>query len=206
MPVWLLVLLVIFAVFALLLYAPVWVKVTAGDEFSYAVKYLFFTYHPKPRKEEPKTATKAKKKKEKEKPELPPLEGLLDLIKAIWPPLRRMIRSVKIRDLIIRIKVGGSDAAETAISYGKMCGYISAGSALLFNIFKSVKIEETTVEPDFTAGENKYYLSLRAGIRPIRIIYTALVVLSLSLPFLMKFARAPKRESDTKLQESPTAA
>lgn len=206
MPIWFSILIGFFTLVFLLLIEPVRVRIRAGEAFSLVVRYLFFTFSPPFGKETVEKA--AKLTPETVKKELPEkaafklgvsVEEILDTAAACWPPLRKLIRSVRISGLRLHITVGGPDAAETAISYGKMCGYVASGHALLLNMFKRVEVKALAIEPDFLAESNRYDLDITLGLRPISLLGAAVSVAAKALPLLWKML-FPKKQ-----KPAPTA-
>jgi len=200
MPIWLQILLGLLALLFLLLLEPVRIRIRAGETFSLTVRYLFFTFSPAFGGEAIEKAAKLTPKKvKKEVPEKAAfrlgvsIEEILDAIAAVWPPVRRLIRSIRIDDLMLHITVGGRDAADAALTYGRLCGYVSSGYALLLNMFGAVRVRSIVIEPDFLAEHTRYDLDATLGLRPIRLLGATASVTVKAFPLLWKIL-FPKKE------------
>jgi hypothetical protein len=183
----------------LLLAAPVRLRIEAGEgEFRLTVGYLFFSRRlpdaqkvaEKTVKEAPETAPKAPKKAARKLDVS--IEELLDLALGLWPPVRRLIRAVQLRHLSFHLAVGGSDAAAAALNYGRLCGVVAYGEALLRSIFRRVEIDALTVVPDFLGEGLRYQLDVTLKLRPGRVLWTGLVLIVKAFPFILKLARPPQ--------------
>lgn len=134
--------------FILVLSIPVVLDLEYTDIFKFKVSWLFLKfdiYPPKEKKDKPKKEKKEKKPEEKPKEETPkPVEetvkkdnfikvfydnqgvlGIIDLVKNCASYLGKFskgfLKSIYIRKLNISVSVTESDAAKTAIKYGKIC-------------------------------------------------------------------------------------
>ena len=52
------------------------------------------------------------------------LEMIKDYVESASPPIKRLFKKIKVRDLYIDYVVGSDDAAKTAIKYGSLCALI----------------------------------------------------------------------------------
>lgn len=129
-------------------------------------------------KKEKKAQAKAEKKKKaeadklikKDEPEKPKfkeplkdkLAGLLPFARLAVDALGSVFRRLKIRQLTVRVRMGGSDPAKLAQSYGKAQAAVSAMLPLLAGRFR-IKKKEISIQPDFLAKKTEVeaVLSLR---------------------------------------------
>ncbi len=171
----------------LLLCLSVVLRVHVTEEFTLSVGILCFYWQifpEKPAKKKkpkaaPKKATKkapSKKKRKKapppeKKPEKGDIKGtadiVLDLLKAALPPLGQMLRHLRLVKLDARIWVGGSDAAETALAFGKIQALFYGGYAALQNLIR-VKAKRVEIDCDFLLPETRqdifFCIKLRIGV------------------------------------------
>ena len=67
--------------------------------------------------------------------------------------IKKLCRSVHIRDLCIRYTVQGEDAAQTALTYGRMHAALGTAYAMVRNLF-DVRVKSISIQPDF-AGQSE---------------------------------------------------
>ena len=135
---------------------------------------------PPPRRK--KSAASGKKRKKKPAPpEKPPEKGDLkgtfqiiwDLLKAALPPVGELLGKVRLVRLRVLVTVGGSDAAETALEYGRLCALVYGGYAALQSLIR-VKAERVELNCDFLAPETVQEISFRLKLRVGSILWAAL--------------------------------
>jgi hypothetical protein len=131
------------------------------------------------RKKEAK-AKKSSQKKEKtpkteEKTEKKP-GGSLELVRGLLPvviqALGALKKRIRIDRLIVHYVAGGTDAAQVAISYGKLSAGAAGIVALLNNNFK-VKRQEVTMDVNFLAESPTIYLDAGLSLTVGQILYLA---------------------------------
>lgn len=94
---------------------------------------------------------------------------VLEFLRALLPPVGKMLRHLKMTNLAIYISVGGQDAAKTALSFVKMSAAVHQTCALLASQM-TVEIHEIDIRPNFCSEQTQQDLSFAVKIRPIRII------------------------------------
>ncbi len=182
--------------------------------------YLFlgYTLYPKEKgkpkkakKEEPKKE-KEKKKEDKPKEKKPKKEsiltrfyrnkgvsGIIELLQGalhgVNGLLGRLWRQIVIHELFVDLVISGSDAADCALKYGKVCAAVYPTLGELCTHMR-VRRYDATVVPDFLANRDsaKFYCEL--SVKPISIT-NAVVVLAGQLLFgvlikLYKGSKTPK--------------
>jgi hypothetical protein len=131
------------------------------------------------RKKEAK-AKKSSQKKEKtpkteEKTEKRP-GGSLELVRGLLPVIIQALgalkKRIRIDRLIVHYVAGGTDAAQVAISYGKLSAGAAGIVALLNNNFK-VKRQEVTMDVNFLAESPTIYLDAGLSLTVGQILYLA---------------------------------
>ncbi len=81
---------------------------------------------------------------------------MTDLIKSAAPPIKRLLRKIKFRDVYIDCVVGSDDAAVTALKYGGYCAAIYSLTELIRTYFDS-HIREVNIEADFSAEKDDIF-------------------------------------------------
>ena len=178
---------------ALILSLSVVLRVRVTEEFALSVGILCFHWQIFPekpaKKKKPKAAPKKaakkvsrKKKRQKvpapeKKPEKGDIQGtagiVIDLLKAALPPLGQMLRHLRLVRLDARIWVGGSDAAETALAFGKIQALFYGGYDSLQNLIR-VKAKRVEIGCDFLLPETRQDISFDIKLR-IGVILGALL-------------------------------
>jgi hypothetical protein len=156
----------------------------------------------KKRKKEEKAArkkeAKAKKKEKAPKPEGEPKKksgGSLELVRQLLPvviqALGALKRRIRIDRLIVHYVAGGTDAAQVAISYGKLSAGAAGVVALLDNNFK-VKRQEVTMDVNFLAESPTIYLDAGLSLTVGQILYLAVRYGIASLKVFLRQRRKQK--------------
>lgn len=163
----------VFAVILLLTLGKVTIIFDYKDDLILKVKYLFVPLvkipADKPKKsKKPKKAKKSAEKKpeadnseetENKPKKKPALEDILEVAKlavnSLGKPLKKIIKRTIIAHLSLDIRVGGEDAAKTAISFG--AANFAVGSALgwLDTFFTLKKPDYINITADFASEETK---------------------------------------------------
>ena len=91
--------------------------------------------------------------------------------------VKRLCRSLQIRELTILYTVHGKDAAATAMEYGRIHAAIGGGYAAARNLF-DIRVRKIDIQPDFAgqAGAQKHF-SCKITARLYIIIVLAIYVL-----------------------------
>ena len=212
----------IIAFFVILLSIKFTVTVHYENDVAVSVQWLFLKFDILPKKEKENKPKKEKKKKTKE--EKPKEESevirepkkkkkdnmfvrfynnrgvsgvvqlLKDAAKAVGGMFRRIGRAFLFEELIISLKVGAGDSAETAIKYGKTCSAAFPAMGLIVSTMR-VKKYNIEINPDFIYGKNEARLHTKVSVRPVKLI-GAVIVLVFELLFkvvikLLKHSKSP---------------
>ena len=170
---------------------PVYADLVLGEENSVIIGYMFFKkkIFPSEKKEKAEKSTKKtvnkKQKKEEKKPKQPKKETdgegfkeILEIIKAELPNVSAYIKgilgAVKIRRLNILWRIGGEDACETAVKYGKCSGLFYTVYGMVSGLI-DIKTENVDISPDFLSEEGKFNLKTRIYVIPSKIISSTVV-------------------------------
>ncbi len=142
-------------------------------------------------KKEAKKAEKAAKKAAKaNKPKID-FEMIMDYVRSASPPIKRLFKKIRIRDVYIDWVVGSDEAGKTAIKYGGLCTAFYSLEKFLTTYFDA-KIGEINIEADFQALKDDIFIYLKLKLR----IGTALgCVLWLGFRALKTFLKYNKKNS-----------
>ena len=141
----------------------------------------------KKQKEKKKKAVPVKKKssnvrkKRPSQPKKKPQKGnvketvgiVLDLIRAVAGPLPFLLRHFRVTGLKAWIVVGGDDAAEIALNYGKLSGVVHGSLAALRNLIP-VRVKRIDLFCDFCSSETRQQIDFKVKIRIGILLWTAL--------------------------------
>lgn len=154
----------------------------------------------KEEKKEKKKKPKETSKKEKPKEETPK-EALvssvsdgIDLFRRILSPVGKFIRRIRVTRLTVRCTVGGSDAAQTAVQYGRMNGYIYGGLALLSEMFR-VRVQEITVSPDFLSQTTQLTFSFELRVSVFSLLLAAFSAAGAFFRFVFQKKKQKKKKA-----------
>ena len=84
------------------------------------------------------------------------LDMIKDYVLSATPPIKRLFRKIRIRDVYIDWVVGSPDAAATALKYGGICAGIYSAVEWLKFIFDT-DIKEINIEADFNAEKDDIF-------------------------------------------------
>ena len=217
----------VLAFFLLVLLLPVRVYAAYQEELFLKVSYAFFSFRLLPQKEEkeqfpvpkkekaakkpPKTASQEKekppsqakqlKKKAKEILHYQGLSGLLELLKDIGGIAagagKKLFSHFTLKNFDLLLTVGGEDAAETALSYGKLCGVLYPAVGSIVTACKCRKYG-VTVQPDFDAPETQAEFEARGQIRLVFVLAYSIQAL---FRFIMRVVRLNRELEAAKEKE-----
>lgn len=156
----------------------------------------------KPKKKKPKKEKKKKDTKEEskddtkeEKKEDKPKKGGNSLVKQLYLDrgidgiekmlystgkalggfFGKLFKTVTVDEFYLQMKIVGSDAADTAISYGKLSAWLFPTLGKMVSTCK-VKKYDVNVSPDFLGNEKEASLYTRISVTPLRITNAAVVL------------------------------
>lgn len=203
----------IIAFFVLILSIRITVSGEYFNSFKLDVSWLFIKLHIFPMKKKDKPEKEKKKKDtapKEEKAEKSPAQtekkenifvrfyhnqgvnGVIELINGAAYSLARMLNSFKkhivLREIYLWMTVSsGSDAAETALQYGKICQKVFPVLSFICSTIP-VKKYDVEIEPDFIGVKNSAQFSFAVSVRPIFFINAAIVlVFRLLFKVVVKF-------------------
>ena len=197
---WMILLIVLLALL-ILLFLPIVVTVNFAEEWEIKLRYLAIPWRLMPQKEknvEKKSKTEktepAPQKKENKFRLLLKEKGLTGFLHLMGETaavaeglMKKLFSHIKIYFLSGNIIIGGDDAAETAITYGKACSIIYPAVSTIATVTKCGKYAISVV-PDFNAESSRVLFQARFGIRPIFLLTFAFSALK-QVIILMKKRR-----------------
>ncbi len=193
------------------------------ESFVLYIRWLFikiYIYPPSDKKEKHKKEKKPKEEKPKEEapaePEQPKekkdnfiktfynnqgVSGILELISNISKKLgggfRGIGKSFYIRRLWLRINVGGSNSADAAVNYGKMCAKVYPAMGYILSVVHSKKCS-IKVQPDFLGGKTQGAFFLHLAVIPSKLIGASISMAIKLLIELIKVFVANAKSEQTK--------
>lgn len=170
-----------------LLICPVTFRISYRDTLSVSVKYLFFQVQLAPVPEKPEKPKRKKKEKE------PYNAGVSEKIKALYRQeglggfLKIFGKAAKIgggaaKSILthlafswfdLSISVGGEDAAQTALNYGRTCGAVSSAAGIFLGKAKCRK-SCITIFPDFGSSDSQVNFSTKVSVKAFFLLSAAL--------------------------------
>lgn len=179
MPV-LIVILSILAFITLVLLIPIIAEASYEEqEQLVVVRYLFYKkqlFPPVPKKnkkEKPPGKRKLSKiKAEEKRPKkgfFETLHDAVEMVKAASGGVRYIIRRLLFYNIRLQVDVGGEDAAQTAIQYGKVSAFIYTSYAVLSNAVRFKKLDINIV-PCYDTTETRVSFRGRMRVRPSTIL------------------------------------
>ncbi|MDR2932586.1 MAG: DUF2953 domain-containing protein, partial [Oscillospiraceae bacterium] len=148
------------------------------------VRYLFIKYRFFPEKTGKKAVKKAEKKTEKEydkqkqEEEAEPggLKATLDTVKTLYTLLKSSTwaldyirRRMVIYGVRVLVTVGGPDAHQTAVSYGRLSSAVYLGIEVLGRVF-TIKTPDIRMAPDFLTESTKCEIAFGLRIQPMALV------------------------------------
>jgi len=178
-----------------LLIFPVAVSVQFVEELKIRATYLWvpvFRYPGKPKKEKIKKQKRAKKAapKEKKKRQILPDMGkmlkadgvgatvkyLAELAKLALTAAKYALAAVTVVKCDLSLTVAGEEAADTALTYGRLCGPFYAAWAVLERIFK-IKRRRIVFRPDFRLEASAVRADVKLRVSPIKLLWGGIKIL-----------------------------
>lgn len=151
------------------------------------------------------TVTDAKEQKRSKRAEKPPkkkfklpeinLDMIRDYIESASPPVKRLFKKIRIRDVYIDWVVGSGDAAVTALKYGGICAALYPAFEWI-DTYLDAKIKEINIEADFDAEKDDIFAYITLKLRICTalgcVIWLAFRVLRTYLKYNPSTSKKPK--------------
>lgn len=132
--------------------------------------------------------------KEDAKQKLQDIKEKIKLVKRILisskKGLRMLLRDIKIYDIFIDIDVADLDAAEAAISYGKMNAIVYNAISFI-RVFFTISLKKIIINCKYNSDESRYDFAASVRIRPSVII---LAVISIAFNYYVNLKKEEKNK------------
>lgn len=106
------------------------------------------------------------------------VSGLFDMITHIaavaLKRVGRIFRGIVIDRLLLDIAVGGEDAAQTAISYGRWSAVFFPAMSIILSSVRECRHRFVRLSPDFNSEETHYECSVKFRVFPLLVVHHAL--------------------------------
>ncbi len=168
---------------------PVLVQIVPGKERPAKSKKEKPAKQKEPRKKKKAAAEQAQEKAKKTPGDVKALIGtVMELVKAVLPPVGYIVGGVRFRHLVLHITVSESDAAQTAIRYGQINALLHGSFPLAQQVF-DLKADHLGVSYDFLPGRSQMFFSVEVHLRGARVIWGALKMIVRAIPALLKMKK-----------------
>ena len=146
-------------------------------------------------------------KKKKPKRNYSLIDMVLDYIRSASPPVKRLFKKIRIRNVYIDYVVGTDDAAKTALKYGGLCAAIYSLIGTL-QTYMDTKVKEINIEADFSAEKDDIFAYLTVKLRLSTAIGCALWLGVRMLRTYLKYNKntAPKHKGKPNSKARPARA
>lgn len=91
-------------------------------------------------------------------------ETIKGMIDSASPPIKRLLRKIRVNDVYIDIVAGGEDSAKVALTYGTLYAVICPILEWLKSVI-TFKVEELNIEADFEKEKTDYFVHAKAKLR-----------------------------------------
>lgn len=126
---------------------------------------------------------------------------IMDYVRSASPPIKRLFKKIRIRDVYIDWVVGSDEAGKTAVKYGGLCTAFYSLQEWLTTYF-DCKIKEINIEADFQAEKDDIFIY---AVWKLRIGAALGCVLWLGIRVLKTFLKYNKKPQAHKVKMKPAA-
>ncbi|MEG2003356.1 MAG: DUF2953 domain-containing protein [Clostridia bacterium] len=176
----------------LLLLTKIRVNLLYCDDFSVALKVLFFKYkleQQEPQDEDTQNFDKQKKEKKTKKIKKKKISAqknlsfreIIEKLKdIIFKLIKKAGKYIFLEKYIVKAQIASDDPAKTAILYGAACGAAGSLWALIDSLkhkTKNPKMLITELKPDFISEKSDFYINIEFSIRIWQTLVLALIAL-----------------------------
>lgn len=185
----------IFLLILLILFSPVKVFLGFENDFFAKVKFLGFKVYETPQKTGKKKVSEAKNKQSGKKAEKEnntalkegkqlllilkekygftgAVKKVLNLIYGMLTHIKKFLRHIRIKKIKLNLVVSGSDAAETAVEYGKVCAAVYPVLGFL-DSFSSIELKRINISSDFAENKKEFEFSMVIKLQIFYMLVTA---------------------------------
>lgn len=128
------------------------------------------------------------------------VETVLSVVRALSGPAKFFYRRIKLYKLRFVLTISRGDAAETAIAFGQMNGWVHGAYAVLSH-FVCFRKEKILVEIDYLNGKDKLFAEGTVKVRPLWVLLFALTTGAVLLwkLVLRKEKSKPKKHAEKEI-------
>ena len=148
--------------------------------------------------EKPNSDKKQEEDKAEDKPkakiDFATIKGMID---SASPPVKRLLKKIRVNDVYIDIVVGGEDSAKVALAYGSMYAVICPVIEWLKSVI-TFKVEELNIEADFEKEKTDYFVHAKAKLRISTALGCGIWLLFRYFRFVMKNQSASSKPTKPK--------
>lgn len=203
------ILLAVVLVLGLISLIPIGIEAEYKDKLYCIFKIGFIKIKILPRKVKDKNIQINKKKAKKKQPDTEVefsfkmllqqngISGFIKILKKFVSltkgALKDLVKHIIIRELCVDVVVGGEDAAETAVSYGKICSVVYPSVSLITQACRCNEFK-VLVSPDFADGSpSKAYCKLVADAKVFWLAKAAIVNGFKAIQLFIKYKKAQEK-------------
>lgn len=128
------------------------------------------------------------------------IDFVLSTIDTAWSPLKRIFKGFRFSELYIDFIIANEDAYKCAVNYGRFCGVVYNGIALMSRIF-TVHLKTVDIQPGFSLKKSRWDASFSLDFRAGTVVIAGLAFL---ITFIFKVF-LPSKFKKRKLKKSAAA-
>lgn len=128
------------------------------------------------------------------------IDFILSTINTAWSPLKRIFKGFRFSELYIDFIIANEDAYKCAVNYGRFCGVVYNGIALMSRIF-TVRLKTVDIQPGFSLKKSRWDASFSLDFRAGTVVIAGLAFL---ITFIFKVF-LPSKFKKRKLKKSAVA-
>jgi len=121
------------------------------------------------------------------------LSLLQDGIRLADGTFRRLFHTLHFGRCYIRIVLGGGDAADISLRYGKLSGPIYSARSVLLSLLHIRRLE-LVMAPDFLAEKDTVTADIRVRACPLRLVWTALCAALSGMKIMWRFSNTQSKD------------
>ena len=122
------------------------------------------------------------------------IELLPKAVEKLIPPIRKLLKRTVVGKFSLTVTVVGSDAADTAIKFGKINGAVFYAVALLDRIM-TLKVKNVDITPGFAAEQSEFKASAKIKAYPLALLIAAVQLGVSALILLIPAVKQRKRKN-----------
>ena len=108
-------------------------------------------------------------KKLKRKDALDSLKAASKMLRTSTEIMKEFLEIINIDDLVLKLWVGGSDAADAAIRYGQACSIVYSAVGYVSSV-KPLKKYDVSIAPNFTSEKTNFKFRLSITVKILKVL------------------------------------